>query len=433
MRAALVILLAGWALAASAQERAGLVIQEGSGRNLQVAVQRFAPPPDQPGSQRPEEFDLELSRALEFSGIVSPVPRKAFLEGVDSLDYENRRVSCENWKGIGADGLVQGRFEVVGTRVRVHWRLWDTIRCQAKGAPAWEEDEVRQLPWMARRIADEIVHRFTGRRGVSATEIAFVSDKTGNKEIYLMNADGTARRGVTSNRSINLFPGWSPKGDVILYTSYRGGIPDVWAVSRGAARPGRVLATPASKFRGVWAHHDGQIALVMNQQANTDIFVLRQGTKDARRITFGSSIETSPSWSPDGQKLAFVSDQSGSPQVYVRDFASGETRRLTYRGAYNASPAWSPTGEWIAFAAQTDNSFDLYVIAPEGGEPHPVVVHPRSDETPSWSPDGRRLAFSSNRYGRKEVFSVDLEGRNLVRLAPGFGNSQDPAWGPWLD
>lgn len=433
MRVAVLFLLLAPAFAALAEEPSGLVIDEGSGRSLQVAVQRFAPPPDQPGSQRPEEFDRELGQALEFSGIVSPVPRKAFLEGVDSLDYENRPVSCENWKGIGADGLVQGRFEVVGKRVRVHWRLWDTITCQPKGGPAWEEDEVRQLPWIARRIADEIVRRFTGRRGVAATELAFVSDKSGHKEIYLMNADGTARRGVTANRSINLFPGWSPKGDVLLYTSYRGGIPDVWLVSRGAQRPGRVLPTPASKFRGVWAHHDGQIALVMNQQANTDIFVLSHGTKEPRRITFGASIETSPSWSPDGRQMAFVSDESGSPQVYVRDFSSGETRRLTYRGGYNASPAWSPTGEWIAFAAQTDNGFDIYVIAPEGGEPHPVVVHPRSDETPSWSPDGRRLAFQSNRYGRKEIFTVDLEGRHLLRLTPGFGNSQDPAWGPWLD
>jgi TolB protein len=422
------LLVAG---AASAQDRLRVDVTEGSGRDLQIAVQRFAAPPDSP-SNRPAEFDAALTAALSLSGFVGLVPRSAFLEPVDAGDYASRPIACDNWKGIGADGLVQGRFEVAGERVRVHFRVWDTVLCRAKGSEAWEEGPVVSLPWIARRVADEIVRSFTGREGIAATQIAFVSDKTGSKEIYLMESDGSGKRSVTSNRSINLFPSWSPKGDMLVYTSYRGGAPDLWLISRGAQRPGRLLATPPQKYRGVWHPQDGQVAVVMNQNANTDIFLVGKGGKSIQRLTYGASIETSPSWSPDGRRIAFVSDQSGSPQVYVRDLDGGETRRLTYRGDYNASPAWSPTGEWIAFAAQTDNSFDIYLIDPDTGYTHPVVAHPRSDETPAWAPDGRTLAFVSNRYGRKEIFSVDITGGNVRRLTADFGNCRTPAWSPRL-
>jgi TolB protein len=425
---AAVLLVAG---STAAEDRMRVDVIEGSGRDLQIAVQRFAAPAGSPSS-RPAEFDTALTNALALSGFVGLVSRGAFLEPVDAGDYASKPVACDNWKGIGADGLVQGRFEVAGERVRVHYRVWDTVLCRANGNEAWEEGPVTSLPWMARRVADEIVRRFTGRQGIAATQIAFVSDRSGNKEIYLMESDGSGKRGVTSNRSINLFPSWSPKGDMIVYTSYRSGPPDLWLISRGASRPGRLLASAPQKYRGVWHPNDGQVAVVMNQNANTDIFLVGQGGKSVRRITYGASIETSPTWSPDGRRLAFVSDQTGSPQIYVRELESGETRRLTYRGDYNASPAWSPTGEWIAFAAQTDNSFDIYLIDPDTGYTHPVVVHPRSDETPAWAPDGRTLAFVSNRYGRKEVFSVDITGGSLRRLTADFGNSRNPAWSPRL-
>ena len=95
---------------------------------------------------------------------------------------------------------------------------------------------------VARRLADAFVEAFTGAMGVSATEIAFVSDRGGAKEIYVMNADGSAQRAATANRTINNFPGWSPDGDAIVYTSYRfQNEANLFISSCGARRPGRLL------------------------------------------------------------------------------------------------------------------------------------------------------------------------------------------------
>ena len=291
---------------------------------------------------------------------------------------------------------------------------------------------------MARRVADDVVLRFTGVRGVSGTQIAFISDESGNKELYIMEADGSRRRKITRNGNINLFPDWSKDASELLYTTFLRGTPDVRVVRRGN-RPGGKLLEPPAKFkqserlRAVFGPGEGWATVVMTVEDNTDIYLMRRDGKETRRLTEERSIEVSPSWSPDGKQLAFASDRSGSQQIYILETDTGFVRRLTYRGNYNATPAWSPTGEWIAYAARTQNTLDLYLIDPVSGYTVPLVVHERTDEGPSWSPDGRKIAFSSDRRGRREVYTIDIDGRNLRRLTQDFGNSSNPAWANWLD
>jgi TolB protein len=420
---------------ARAEDRLRIDVTDPSGRKFQVAVQRFQV--SEPGEQDlRDRFYAALVEAIEFSGVLQSVKPEAFLGPTETQDYENRFLPCENWTGIGADALVQGRLERIGSTLRARFRVWDTVRCRMQGKPARFEAKADSESLLARRLADEIVYRFTGRRGVSATQIAFVSDETGNKEIYVMEADGSGIRRVTGNGSINLFPSWSPEGDTLVYTSYRSGRPGLWMISRGRRRTGPFLeSSRAVTYRGVWAPGNGHLALVMNEDANTDIFMVEGSGRGLRRLTFGRSIETSPSWSPDQQRLAFVSDQSGAPQIYVRDMRSGQVRRLTFEGSYNASPSWSPTGEWIAYAAQTSSNFDLYLIDPDTGYTTALVLHPRSDEDPHWSPDGRKIVFTSSRRGRKEIYTVDIAdpAGSLRRLTAGKGNSSNPAWSPWLE
>lgn len=428
----LLVILVTWVTsAARAEDRLHVDIHGGSGRAYQVAVQRFTA--SGPAGELREEFHRELTAALEFSGVMNLVDPRAFLGPRETEGYDRTTLACENWRGIGADALVQGVLELEGQTIRARFRAWDTVRCRLQGDPMWMARSRSDLGLLARSVADEIVGRFTGRRGVAATQIAFVSNRTGSKEVYVMEANGAKKRPVTQNRSINLFPSWSPKGNALVYTSYRSGRPDLWMVVRGPRQGRRLLANGLDKYRGVWAPAGDRLAVVMDASGNTDLYTVDAEGRGAQRVTSNRAIETSPSWSPDGTKLAFVSDRSGSPQIYVKDLRTGDERRITFQGPYNASPAWSPTGEWIAFAAQAGANFDLYLIDPESGFTTALVVHPRSDEDPAWSPDGRKLVFTSSRLGRKEVYRVDVDGRNLIRLTEGFGECSNPTWSRWFD
>jgi TolB protein len=420
------------ALAAPAFAQRVEIDVTGAERPIPVAVQRFAEDASSPGMS--EEFNTALLAGLDFSSVVIHVNPEAFVESKVTRDFEAPAVPCENWRAIGAEGLVQGELRAVQNKAQVRFRVWDTSRCRLLGDVAFRERERSELKQLAKIVADDIVERFTGRRGVSSTEIAFVSDNgRRNKEIWVMDADGGNKRRVTNNGSVNLFPAWSPDGQTLVYTSFKGGLSELFLLYRGT-RPGKkLIATKDEKFRGVFVPPDGTIAAVVSRQGNTDIFAVDASGGNPRRLTDNRAIESSPTFSPDGRRMAFVSDRTGSPQVWIKDLASGAEQRLTYNGSYNASPAWSPTGEWIAYAAQAGNNFDIYIINPEGTFTTPVVTHGRSDEDPAWSPDGRKLAFSSNRRGRKELYRVDITGQNTLLLTESAGSCTSPAWSTWMD
>ena len=431
---AFVACVCSFAASALAQEDEISVNIIGGSRDYKIAIQRFATDASSRG-----DVDFlygEVVEAIELSGGLERVPDEAFLEPLQTVDLDAPRVPCDNWRAVGTDVLLEGEIRQVRGKKRIRYRVWDVARCQQAGSEAYLEATREDLWIAARKLADEVLYRFTGRRGIAATQIAFVSNRDGNKEIFVMEADGTRRKRVTSNGSVNLFPGWSEDGRSLIYTSHRAGISDLWMLAR--AKKGRRVFSlrklPGEKYRGVFGPSDREITFVMHAAENTDLYTANvDGYGAPKRLTRHRAIDVSPSWSPDGRRIAFASDRTGTLQIYVKDVESGALKRLTFKGKYNASPAWSPDGRWIAYAARTGHYFDIYLVDPDTRDIVQLTEHPRSEESPAWSPDSRKLVFVSDRYGRKDLFSIDLTGRGLRRLTEGFGDCSGPTWSSWLE
>ena len=421
---------------AAAQQRPAVVVTPGSARSFRVAIQRFADLSPEPDRARAEEFSAALAAALAFSGVFESVAPEAFLgpEETVSLDAGPPLV-CSDWSQIGADALVQGELRVGLGQGTAECRVWDTARCKSLVHRRYRESGREDLTLVAKRIADDIVEAFIGVRGVASTELAFVSTRGGNSEIYVMDADGGNARAATANRSINNFPAWSPEGNSILYTSYRSRErPLLYLSTRGHGRAGRILQKLDSRrpqYRGVFDPTGKRLAVVMSVSGAAEIFTVQPDGRRLRRLTKNRAIDISPSWSPDGKRIAFVSDRTGSPQIYLMGADGDDARRLTFQGSYNTGPAWSPDGHWIAYESRLEGKFDIWLIDPEGNVNVPLVSHPRSDESPTWAPNARKLAFSSTRRGREEIYVIDVGGGELRRLTQNAGDNTSPAWGPF--
>jgi TolB protein len=435
--AVLGLLFVALSSAAFAQEEnpAIVVPPPTEGGVYKAAVQRFF---DLGGSgEALDSVRAGIGDGLEYSSLFKVLSPQAYLSSDTSARLDGSPpLVCPDWRQIGADALVEGELSQSGKEATVEFRVWDVARCtkllrkRYTGPPS-------DLPRIARRIADEIVGAFTGKPGVASTEIAFVSNRTGAPEVFIMNADGSDVRQGTHNRSINNFPGWSPDGNTIVYTSYREARrPFLFVLTRGTQSPGRVfrnLVPGAQQFRGVFDPSGAKLAVVISVDGNSDIWLVNRDGTGARRLTNERSLEVSPSFSPDGRRMAFVSDRSGSPQVYIMDLDGGSVRRLTYNGGYNTAPAWSPDGRWIAYESRVGGGFDLWLIDPEGATNHPLVENPRNDVSATWSPDSRKIAFSSDRRGRPSIYVVDAPtGTNLRQLTREGSSDTSPAWGPYV-
>src|SRR5437667_4731643 len=103
-------------------------------------------------------------------------------------------------------------------------------------------------------------------------ELAFISDRSGSAQIYVMDAEGTNLRRLTHS-GFNTQPRWSPKGDAIAFTS-RQGNHDIWAVNTDGSTLRRLTAGPGSNERASWAPNGRHLVLQSNRLGRFQVLTM---------------------------------------------------------------------------------------------------------------------------------------------------------------
>ena len=130
---------------------------------------------------------------------------------------------------FGITGVVWASLQRKGGELMLAGRLYDGASGMKMTSKDYlgNEDTFRR---MIHSFADEIVSRYTGEKGIARTRIAYVSDKSGYKELYSMDYDGSNPMKISADRSICLSPAWRPDGKVLVYVSYRDRNPDLYGL-----------------------------------------------------------------------------------------------------------------------------------------------------------------------------------------------------------
>ncbi len=200
----------------------------------------------------------------------------------------------------------------------------------------------------------------------SSGEIAFVSDRTGYPQIYLMNADGSDPRQISKLPKGACQPSWSPDGLRIVFTS---------------PCPGR-----------------------RDQYPDANLYIINADGTSQVELTSGSSGDFDPAWSPDGTRIAFTSLRDGSPQIYLLNLADLKTKTLTSLSSdltmpdWSTQPTWSPSGKQIIYTGHSRLTGALQIwIMTDAGAGQSQFIH-RGDVLwnflADWSPDGKNILFS---------------------------------------
>ena len=262
--------------------------------------------------------------------------------------------------------------------------------------------------------------RVDGQWSPDGSQIAYVSNESGSNQVWLMAADGSGKRQLSTGTAINAWPVWHPQGRELLLWSYDEAAKThaikAISVADGAERV--LVSSQQHLDRPVWSPDGEWIAYAALQGDNWDLWLMRADGSDKRQLSHDAQMETNPLWRPDGKVIAYKVAPTGEYNLTAQYF-------MSFKGPDYAEPvvhtwtgpeavqmnAWSPDDKSIVYTAEVVSSSSgkdrVTYVAMLSDVSFPTADGPvqtsntvqlscgrtLGDRGPVFSPDGKTIAY----------------------------------------
>ena len=233
------------------------------------------------------------------------------------------------------------------------------------------------------------------------SKLAFISDRDGNREIYIVDLiwmDGYTQwearniTNITSSPENDWTPNFSPINDKIVFTTY------------------------------------------FPENDNYDVFIMNSDGSNKTNLTNTTYYEKYPQFSPDGSFIIYQAWQKGKMEIFFSNLLDGNninlTRNVSSHDIISHGNAISPDGQKIVFTSERDGNRNIYIMNSHGTDQKKLTNNPNQDYEPIFSPDGLSIIFTSERDGNKEIYIMNEKGENLKNLSNNPGDDWNPRYYP---
>jgi hypothetical protein len=146
---------------------------------------------------------------------------------------------------------------------------------------------------------------------------------------------------LTRNPAGDTFPAWSPDGERILFNSDRDGNSEIYVMDADGSDPTNLTGNPASDFYADWSPDGTVIAFTSDRNGSGQIYVMRADGSEPTALTDHPAGNGAPAWSPDGTRIVFTSYRDGPGEIYTMNADGSDQTNLTNNPATDAGwPNW---------------------------------------------------------------------------------------------
>lgn len=386
-------------------------------------------------------FNQTLFGDLQNSGQLNMVPKSRYPLQVPQQpsDFKPAGPKLSDWANppVSANYLAFGYTSIQNGKLVLFGWLFSTAQpdvqsAQLIGKLYFGNPDEAGANNVAHQFAADILQQF-GAKSLAGSKIYFVSDRTGNKEIWQMDFDGSNQKQITSYHSISTMPAVSPDGTKIAFTSYLKSTPAIVMHSLETGRRIPFYNQTASMNATPEFSQDGKQLLFSSTLAGgyAQIYSTDVSGGSLRRISQVRAIEVEPKVNPKtGAEIVFVSGRGGLPQIYKMNADGADLVRLTNGEGEAVNPAWHPDGKLIAFAwtkGFDPGNYNIFIMDVASGKLVQLTHGDGRNENPSWAPDGIHIVYSSKRGRSTQLYSMLANGEQKQQLTTQGSNFQ-PVW-----
>lgn len=267
-------------------------------------------------------------------------------------------------------------------------------------------------------------------------DLVFVSTRDGDYALFGMGADGSRQRRLTHERgdpatpsglSFQVQPAWSPDGGRIAFASRRAGNFAIYVMLADGTGTRRLTSGKQDDMHPTWSPDGKRIAFVRGFDGKLEVMNADGG--GVHSLTNAEGAEIDPTWSPDGGWIVYSGRAPGTSlrELWLVRPDGSQRHRLTSLNRVSTSPGWSPDGKRIVFGSQRNGArAAIFIIGVDGKGLRPLTGASGQEQIePAWSPDGKTIAFSLD----GAIAVSDLEGTTTT-LTDARHNDSSPAWNP---
>jgi len=257
----------------------------------------------------------------------------------------------------------------------------------------------------------------------------YFSGRSDSREIFSINPDGTNELIITKNSLSEFYPVVSNDGSKIAFASFDGaGDRQLFVMNADGTGVEQLTNSGGYAVPGGWSPDDSQIVFEYYESdctecGRSEIYTINADGSNLTRLTTstGSSVQaTAPDWSPDGERIVYANrfDAQGY-DIMVMNSDGTNIQRLTETSSSEFNPRWSPDGTQIAY-----DSNEIFIMNADGSNKIKLTdVNPTANdginycESPSWSPSGNHLVYECDDFG---IYRTPIdESNNMIKVADG--------------